>query len=128
MQRPPGVIVAFLLAATWWVVPGAHHSVTGQFDVAKRVTLSGTIERVEWINPHAYVHLNVPASHGAAKTWALSTIPLAMMRKAGVTRAALAGRPGETVTVVVHPGFNNRPIGWIVRITYSDGHYYSLFE
>lgn len=103
----------------------AHHSISGQYDLDGRVMLRGTIARVDWINPHAYVYLDVPDGSGITQ-WALATVPLAMMRKAGLTREMLAGRPGETVTVDALPGLNGTKQGWIVRITYADGHFYQL--
>ena len=119
-------IAAFLLAAASTVL--AHHSVLGQFDLSKSVTLTGTITKVDWINPHPYVHLNVKAPTGSATSWQLSTIPIAMMRKAGITKETLRGAPGEIVTVVAHPALNGRPLAWVTRITYADGHFYALFE
>jgi hypothetical protein len=106
----------------------AHHSVLGQFDVSKTITLKGAITKVEWINPHPYVHLDVSAPNGTATAWALSTVPLAMLRKAGITKDTLAGKPGEIVTVAAHPALNGRPMAWVTRITYADGHFYALFE
>jgi hypothetical protein len=120
-----GVISAIAVIAT---SAAAHHSVLGQFDVTKTITLKGTITKVEWINPHPYVHLNVAGPNGAVTAWALSTVPLAMMRKAGITKETLAGKPGEIVTVAAHPALNGRPMAWVTRITYADGHFYALFE
>ena len=106
----------------------AHHSVLGQFDLSKSVTLKGTIAKVDWINPHPYVHLDVREPNGTVTTWALSTIPIALMRKAGITKETLGGKPGEIVTVAAHPALNGRRMAWLARITYADGHYYALFE
>jgi hypothetical protein len=106
----------------------AHHSVLGQFDVSKVVTLTGTIAKVDWINPHAYVYLDVKATDGRMTKWALSTIPIAMMRKGGISREALTGKTGETVRVKANPALNGKPFAWIIRITYADGHYFALFE
>jgi hypothetical protein len=106
----------------------AHHSVTGQFDMSKSLTLTGTISKVDWINPHPYVHLEVKEPSGRARIWALSTLPIPMLRKAGLTKEALAGKPGERVTIVVMPARNGKDLGWITQITYADGHYYRLFE
>jgi 2,3-bisphosphoglycerate-independent phosphoglycerate mutase len=44
----------------------AHHSVSGQFDVNKKVVLTGTVEKVDWVNPHIYVHLKVTDEKGHA--------------------------------------------------------------
>jgi hypothetical protein len=106
----------------------AHHSITGQFDISKMTTLRGTIARVDWINPHVYVLLDVKDAKGGVATWELSTIPLAMLRKAGITRERLRGKPGEIVTMVVHPALNGRRRGWVSKITYADGKFYALFE
>ena len=106
----------------------AHHSVTGQFDMSKSLTLKGTISKVDWINPHPYVYLDVRDVNGKVTSWALSTIPIPMLRKAGLTKEALFGKPGELVTVVALPARDGKDLGWIKRITYSDGHQYRLFE
>jgi hypothetical protein len=124
------VSAALLAAVAVIATPAAdaHHSILGQFDVSKTITLKGIITKVEWINPHPYVHLNVPGPGGTVTAWALSTVPLAMMRKAGITKETLAGKPGEPVTVAVHPALNGRRMAWVRRITYADGHFYALFE
>ena len=101
----------------------AHHSVPGQFDVSKPITLKGVISKVEWINPHIYVHLDVKESNGTTTTWALSTLPTAMMRRAGLTRETLQGKPGEEVTINAVPARDgSKNLGWINKITYADGH------
>src|SRR5256885_1923518 len=76
----------------------AHHSVAGQFDTSKPMQLKGTISKVDWMNPHSYIYLDVKEADGTTATWALSTLPTAMMRRAGLTKEALIGKPGEVVT------------------------------
>lgn len=104
----------------------AHHSVPGQFDTAKPMTLKGTISKIDWINPHIYVYLDVKDQQGTA-TWTLGSAPPAMMRRAGLTRAAITGAPGEVVTIVAYPARDGtKHLGWITKITYADGHFYLL--
>jgi hypothetical protein len=116
-----------LLAAAIGIVTTAtllaHHSVPGQFDVSKPMTLKGVITKVDWINPHIYVHLDVKDSSGTTNTWALATLPTAMMRRAGLTRESLQGKPGEEVTITAVPARDgSKHLGWINKITYADGH------
>ena len=119
----PVVVVALIAGPAAF----AHHSVSGQFDVSKQVALKGVISRVDWQNPHIYVHLDVKDEAGAVTTWALESLPTAMMRKAGLTRDTIAGMPGEVVTVTGNPGRDSsRRTAWILRITYADGHYLQL--
>ena len=101
----------------------AHHSVPGQFDMSKPLALKGVISKVDWINPHIYIHLDVKEPNGTTNTWALATLPTAMMRRAGLTREAVQGKPGEVVTVAANPARDeSRRLAWVNRITYADGH------
>ena len=114
------VIGACVLAVSAVV---AHHSVPGQFDTSKPMTLKGVIAKVDWINPHIYVHLEVKEADGTTATWALSTLPTAMMRRAGLTKETLQGKPGEVVTIDAVPARDgSKHLGWINKITYADGH------
>ena len=58
----------------------AHHSVGGQFDVSKKIVVSGTVEKVDWVNPHIYVHLKAVDAGGKAVTWSFGTVPVAMAK------------------------------------------------
>jgi hypothetical protein len=105
----------------------AHHSVVGEFDKGKEITLKGSISKVQWMNPHIYVYLDVKEANGTVSSWALETLPTAMMRKAGVSKEALLGAPGETVTVDLIPARDGtKHLGWISKITYADGRFYTL--
>jgi uncharacterized protein DUF6152 len=104
----------------------AHHSVAGQFDNSKPVTLTGVITKVDWINPHIYIHLDVEGEQGAVTTWRLASLPTAMLRKAGLTREMLIA-DGATVTVnAIMARDGTQHLAWVSKLTYADGHYYQL--
>ena len=119
-----------LVAATLVVVAGsvsAHHSVSGQYDASRSLTLTGVISKVDWINPHIYLHLDVKEKDGAVTTWTLSTLPTAMMRRAGLTKESLQGQPWEVVTInAIAARDETKKLGWISKITYADGHHVQL--
>jgi hypothetical protein len=118
------VIAASLVVAT---SAFAHHSVSGQYDSAKPLTLTGVITKVDWINPHVYLHLDVKDKDGSVTSWTLSTLPTAMMRRAGLTRESLQGKPGEVVTIsAIAARDETKRLGWISKITYADGHHVQL--
>ena len=122
-DRFGSVVVATAIAVIAAATLVAHHSVPGQFDVSKPMTLKGVISKVDWINPHIYVHLDVKDSDGTTNTWALATLPTAMMRRAGLTKELLQGKPGEEVTIAAVPARDgSKHLGWINKITYADGH------
>jgi hypothetical protein len=126
MTKPFSAGTAAIFAATALLaggVPGAsaHHSVGGQFDLQKTVTLSGVVSTVHWVNPHIYIEVAVKQPTGQAATWRLEGVPVGMARKAGLSKAMLQGH-GETVTIVAHPARDGTAhLGYIVKITYPDG-------
>jgi hypothetical protein len=119
------VALVSLLAAASSVA--AHHSVAGQFDSTKPMQLKGVISKIDWMNPHSYVYLDVKEADGSTSTWALSTLPTAMMRRAGLTKESLMGEPGEVVTCDALPARDGtKHLGWVSKITYADGRFVQL--
>lgn len=126
----PGSYGARLALVAWLLVPGApvgaHHSVAGAFDVTKEVVVTGRIVKLEWINPHVFVHVE----DAKGTTWAFESLPIHMFHKAGVTRKMLLGgqdEPGQVVTVKALPAHVTPNAGLITRISYTDGHFYQLY-
>ncbi|HUK02110.1 MAG TPA: DUF6152 family protein [Steroidobacteraceae bacterium] len=122
-----GVRVAAALVLASLATPGfTHHSVAGEFDVHKMVHLQGAVSSVEWANPHIYIHFNAKDDHGALTDWRLESVPVAMMRKAGLSKEALLGA-GQTASVDAYPARDGTPhLGYMVKITYADGHHYQF--
>jgi hypothetical protein len=104
----------------------AHHSVAGQFDASKRTTITGVVSKVDWINPHVYIFLDVADEQGTVTTWRLESLPTAMLRKAGLTSEMIKGG-GQKVTAVAIMARNGTPnLAWLLNLTYEDGHEYVL--
>jgi hypothetical protein len=123
--RSPAFLAALglVLAAS---TAAAHHSVGGEFDQHKKVTLDGVVSQVEWANPHIYIHLRVKESGGSFVEWRLETVPVAMMRKAGLTKAMLIAN-SQRATVDAYPARDGTPhLGYMLMITYADGHHYQF--
>ena len=74
----------------------AHHSFAAEFDGAKRVTLKGTVTKVDWRNPHIYVYLNVKDEKGLTE-WACEGGPPNVLLRQGWTRTSV--KEGDEVTI-----------------------------
>ena len=78
--------IALLAAAPAW----AHHSFAAEFDSEKHVKLQGTVTKMEWINPHAWIHIDVKGADGKATSWMVECgSPNTLLRR-GFTRASVA--------------------------------------
>jgi hypothetical protein len=104
----------------------AHHSVAGQFDAEKRTTITGVINKVDWINPHVYIHMDVVDEKGVVTTWRLESLPTAMLRKAGLTSEMLKGGGQKVTAAVIMARNGTANLGWLLNLTYEDGHEYVL--
>ena len=122
----PKVFAVAVLALFTLGSAGAHHSVAGQFDNAKRTKITGTISKIDWINPHTYIYLDVKGDKGEVTTWRLESLPTAMLRKAGLTsEMLLAG--GATVTAdALMARDGSAHLAWLLKLTYEDGHSFQL--
>jgi hypothetical protein len=78
--------IAILVLGVTAAPGSAHHSFAGEFDVEKPIKLQGTITRVEWINPHAWIHMDVKRPDGSVESWAIEGgTPNTLFRR-GITR------------------------------------------
>jgi hypothetical protein len=89
--------VLIALLAAWPLA--AHHSAAAEFDVTKPVTFKGVVTQAEWINPHAWLHMDVKDADGDAVPWLVEFASPAFLRRAGVTKDAFKQAGEVTVEV-----------------------------
>ncbi|MBM3820091.1 MAG: hypothetical protein FJW14_13885 [Acidimicrobiia bacterium] len=91
-----GVLVAaaFLLAgaATY-----AHHSFAAEFDATKPITLKGNVTKVDWVNPHVWIYVNVKDEAGKVTNWGAEMGPPHGLQRRGWRRDTL--KLGEEITI-----------------------------
>jgi len=76
---------------------GAHHAFAAEFDAAKPVKLTGAVSKVELINPHAWIHIDVKGEDGKLTTWMIEGGSPNLLLRRGFTRTTL---PKGTVIIV----------------------------
>ncbi|MBV8843370.1 MAG: hypothetical protein JO307_11220 [Bryobacterales bacterium] len=97
----------------------AHHSFAAEYDAAKPVTLTGTVTKVEWMNPHARFYIDVKDDQGKVANWEFELgSPNGLMR-AGWTRNSL--KQGDTVTVSGSLAKDGSNLANARQVTLADG-------
>jgi hypothetical protein len=98
----------------------AHHSTSAIFENDKRITVTGTLTKVDWINPHIAIVVEV-GDGAAVETWRIQGNPPAWWRTVGVGRADFAKGLGQKVTVDALPAQDGSKYGYLRRIRFANG-------
>jgi hypothetical protein len=97
----------------------AHHAFSAEYDAAKPVKVTGTVKKVEWMNPHIWFYVDVKDESGKVTTWGFSGGPPGMLMRRGITRDVL--KVGDVIKVEgfrAKDGSNNASGG---NVTFADG-------
>ena len=97
----------------------AHHSASSEFNVQESVQVKGVLTKMDWVNPHAYMHLNVKTSTGKFENWDVEMAGLSKLRLAGMGRKRFV--IGETYTVIGNPARKGRHMVLVGILTFPDG-------
>src|SRR5580704_11386022 len=93
------LIIATVIVG-WTTLAVAHHSYSA-FDMANQKTVSGTIKKFDWTNPHTWVWLDVVNEQGVVETWGIEGMSPNYLARRGWTRNTL--KPGDKLSVTVRP-------------------------
>ena len=103
----------------------AHHSLAGVYDLAHEMVLVGTLEKLNFTNPHSSIDLNVKNKDGSTTKWTLVTASNTVLTRQGVTKSSI--KPGDVLKITMLPAKNGNPLGFIKSLDLGDGKDIKLF-
>ena len=97
----------------------AHHSFEAEYDFNKPLKISGTVTKVEWMNPHARFYVDVTDESGKVTNWNFELGPIVILVRQGWRKDSL--KPGDQVTVEGYQAKDGNALGNARRVTLPDG-------
>jgi hypothetical protein len=119
-------LVGVAFVGGWLMASGvlqAHHSLAGVYDMKAEKEVVGTVEKVQFVNPHGSLTINSKNADGTTTEWVFtmgSATALAGKQVGKIGPNAL--HTGDPITVKCIPAKDGHPIGFLKSITYADGH------
>jgi hypothetical protein len=107
--------LSMLSAVPMW----AHHSFAAEFDIKQPITLRGTVTEMEWVNPHAWIHLDVKDADGKVTHWMIEGGSPNILLRRGFTKQSLL--PGTELVVEGYRAKNGEDRANGANITFKDG-------
>jgi Family of unknown function (DUF6152) len=111
-------LVVVGLAAGMTGVALAHHSYSA-FDMVGTKTLTGTVTKFDWSNPHSWIWIDVKNEQGVVETWGIEAMSPNFLARRGWTRTTL--KPGDVITMTIHPLRGNEKGGSFLSGTKANG-------
>jgi hypothetical protein len=99
----------------------AHHSPSAIFDMASHVAITGTLIKIDWINPHIVITVDAKGDDGKVDHWTFQSNPPSWYRSVGLSRADFAKAIGQTVTAQGVRARDGSLYGYMDKITLPGG-------
>ncbi|HEY7388749.1 MAG TPA: DUF6152 family protein [Bryobacteraceae bacterium] len=107
------------LGLTFGTMLSAHHSFEAEYDFNKPLKLTGTVTKVEWMNPHARFYVDVTDESGKVTNWNFELGPIVILVRQGWRRDSL--KAGDQVTVEGFQAKDGNALGNARKVTLPDG-------
>ena len=110
-----------------WLMAGsslwAHHSLAGVYDMKAEKEISGTVDKLQFTNPHGSLSIDVKNDDGTSTTWVFTLGSATALAQRGVGKTGPnALHVGDAIKVKCIPAKDGHPLGFLKAVTYPDGH------
>jgi hypothetical protein len=119
-----GRTLGCVVLSGWLMASGslqAHHSLAGVYDMKKEAEVSGTLTKIQFVNPHGSMTLAVKNADGTTTEWVFTTGSATTLAERGIGKNSNVLKAGDTISAKFIPARNGSPLGFLKSITTADG-------
>jgi hypothetical protein len=91
------------------------------FDMAKPFVVSGTLTKIDWVNPHIDLFIEAKGADGSVEVWKIESQPPSWFRHVGLSRADFAKAIGQTITIGGVRARDGSRYAYLQKLTFADG-------
>jgi hypothetical protein len=102
----------------------AHHSLAGVYDMKGEKEVSGTLTKIQFVNPHGSMTITVKNPDGSTTDWTFTTGSATTLAERGIGKGTL--KVGEAITAKFIPARNGNPLGFLKSVTAEDGRVFQI--
>ena len=113
-----------VIVCVWLMASGslqAHHSLAGVYEMKKEAEVSGTLTKIQFVNPHGSMTIAVKNPDGSTTDWVFTTGSATTLAEKGLGKNSNVLKAGDTITAKFIPARNGSPLGFLKSITTADG-------
>ncbi|HTW63744.1 MAG TPA: DUF6152 family protein [Bryobacteraceae bacterium] len=97
----------------------AHHSFAAEFDVKKPITLKGKFVKMDWVNPHSQIQVEVTGADGKPVIWSFEALPPNVLFRMGWRKTSI--QPGEEIEIEGFQAKDGSTNAWVRSVKTADG-------
>ena len=112
-------VLAVLTVLGPMTVPSVAHHSFAMFDNTQTITITGTVTRFDWLNPHTWLYVSAADENGNEVAWALEGAGVGWMTSAGWSGDTV--KPGDQIVIDFHPTKDGTNGGQLLTVTFPDG-------
>ena len=121
------ILTSVVVVSGWLMASGtlqAHHSLAGVYDMKGEKEITGTLSKIQFVNPHGSMTVDVKNADGTMTEWKFTTGSATTLAERGIGKGTL--KAGETITAKFIPARNGNPLGFLKTVTTADGKVFTV--
>jgi hypothetical protein len=121
------ILTSVVVVSGWLMASGTmqgHHSLAGVYDMKGEKEITGTLSKIQFVNPHGSMTVDVKNADGTMTEWKFTTGSATTLAERGIGKGTL--KAGETITAKFIPARNGNPLGFLKTVTTADGKVFTV--